>query len=232
MDLPMTKSVRDRIKNSVCDKSQWQAQAVILREHYASEASDSGLRSSHGPIVDMAASGIQMSGRASYEGAISDRRHGRHASTASKHRRIRHALEAVQDREGIAAETLRTVLYAAYRPDPRPWHPQVASALGEHLGDEIGVAIVTGRVQRGLDDGETGDLGAGRAKGSGDRPAAIRVWLPPAPVLGDSSVLDEIVSQSLTLLLLAHEALAAAMSGVSDARAPQRYVPPFYADGA
>ena len=232
-DRPLTAEARKRIKKSSCGKEQRQAQATMLRAHYATEAADSGLRSNFGPMADMCAQGIPTTtGRASYEGSVTDSRHGfgAHGGRAAEHMRVHSALGRIRDREGLTAAQLRDILYATYRPDPRPWHPQVRQPLAEHLGDEIGVALLTQRVQLGIQRGEVGELPGAKRRKSGDRPSDVLVWLPPAATRDDRAVLDEVVAQALDLLRIAHEAFLDALGGSArqEKPAPERILPAYY----
>lgn len=233
-DRPLTAAARARLKRSSCGKEQRQAQATMLRQHYATEASDSGLRSNWGPMADMAAQGLPTaSGRPSYEGAITDRRHGfgwRDGGRMGEHRRVNATLERIQDCEGLTAAQIRDVLFATYRADPRPWHPQVRRAIAEHLGDEIGAALLTKRVQDGIAAGEIGELPAAQRRKRGERSSDILVWLPSAAALDNPATLDEVVAQALDLVRIAHEAFLEALGGAAPKRSarvsetPQAYI--------
>lgn len=178
-----------------------------LRRHFATEAADAGLRSQHGALVDMALAGIQTTGRSSYEGGVNDRRFGRDGRTRF-HLQIRHRLSAMAGSDTATSESLRAVLYAAYGPIGRPWHPQVKQALQE-LGEEMGVALITPRVLAGLDAGERASTPPARAKARGDRPSGVVIWLPRLGTATDKAIFRTVIDQARAMLSAAQASYAA-----------------------
>lgn len=156
--------------------------AQRLKDYFGSDGAMSGLRSIHGPLVDMALSGGGVGAR-KQEGSITDRRFGRDG-IASEHRTIRHALRAIEQRH-------QDTLTAAYG-NQRRWHPQVKrallSALPDAYKDAMGAAILTARVQRGMqdpkelaqdiDDCEDVQSEATRRRKRARSVTGVQVWLP------------------------------------------------------
>lgn len=196
-----------------------------LRDYYGTDGALTGIRSIHGPLVDMALSGGGTGARRQ-EGSISDRRFGEHG-LASNHRVIRAALMRLDARH-------QSVLAAAYG-EQRRWHPQVRrallSALPGHYASAMGAAILCGRVQRGLADPRERaddiddsvlDDGSALTKEAKRRARAravtgVIVWLPPEKAFrrgadgkGPSEV-ERVALETITMLDGAHEAFSEAM---------------------
>lgn len=137
--------------------------AERLRAYFATDGAMSGIRSIHGPLVDMALSG-GGSGTRTNEGQINDRRfgwgtnrnvvdpHGNavydrgHKGIGTDHRTVRAALMAIDPQH-------RDILTAAYGPQRR-WVSHVARdikrGMSEEYRDAYGAALLHHRVQNGM----------------------------------------------------------------------------------
>lgn len=188
-----------------------------LREHWATEAADSGLRS-------FALTGMPRV-ESSMEREISDHRHGFRSGggSASEHS-LMHAVLA----DGLAhlAPTVRThtvaVLYAALGPQ-RKWHHQVRSALLRGTSrvkglaeDELGAALLTERVQDGLRNGEHAALVERKPQRKTSsfenefrKNSGVRVWLPAR--CGQVNIVEVVIEQTRELLRPALEDLVLAI---------------------
>jgi hypothetical protein len=178
------------------------ANAQRLRDYYGTDGALTGIRSIHGPLVDMALSGGGAGAR-TQEGSISDRRFGwgvmrnatldkakeaKHTGLATDHRVVRAALISLDGEH-------QSVLAAAYG-EQRRWHPRVRSALlaalPDHYANAMGAALLCERVQRGLanpreraddiDDSVLDDEALTKTAKRRARARAVTgvvVWLPP-----------------------------------------------------
>lgn len=171
--------------------------AERLKDYFGRDGAMTGLRSIHGPLVDMALSGGGVGARRQ-EGQITDRRFG-YGGLAKEHRAIRAALIAIDSRH-------RDVLTAAYG-DQRRWHPQVKrallSALPDSYRDAFGAAILTSRVQQGMKDPKElandiddceevhGQSAASRRRKRARQVTGVVVWLPPSSAFKQSQRPDE-----------------------------------------
>ena len=108
-----------------------------LRDHLQGEAGDAGLKSLHGPLIEMALGGPPPPGggaRAPADARVTDRV----LVAAAEHRRMRQALAKL-------SQAQRGVLWAAYGPDAS-WPPEVCArfqTLGLCCGVALGSAAAT-----------------------------------------------------------------------------------------
>lgn len=193
--------------------------AGILREHYASEAADAGLRSSWGPMVEMAKSGLLPGGRSTYEGAITARRHGwggrekgetknEATGAAILHRRARAALHAMKPRSRPST-VLRDALYLAYGPEA--WPAVVEGAYG--ASGAPAVVLLTRAAARGFAKALE-RAGARRARLEAN---GIGEWLRSVAAREDAAFVAVVCTEAKGLLSDALDSFAEAW-GVS--RAP------------
>lgn len=171
------------------------ANAQRLKDYFGSDGAMTGMRSIHGPLVDMALSGGGIGARRQ-EGQITDRRFGL-GGLAGEHRVIRAALAAMDEHH-------RDTLTAAYG-DQRRWHPQVKrallNALPDSYRDAFGAAILTARVQSGMrnpkelandiDDCEDVQSKETKRRKRARSVTGVVVWLPPSSAFKMSEHADE-----------------------------------------
>ena len=202
------------------------ANAQRLKDYFGSDGAMSGLRSIHGPLVDMALSGGGTGAR-KQEGQITDRRFGQ-TGIASEHRTVRDALR------GIEARHVDT-LTAAYG-DQRRWHPQVKrallAALPDCYRDAFGAALLTERVQRGMQDPKelASDIDdcedvQGLSEATKRRKRArtvtgVVVWLPGAKAF--DAVMAGVAEMTKARLDPAHLAFATALGQLDPTPKPKR----------
>lgn len=142
------------------------ANAERLRSYFAQDGALTGLRSVHGPLVDMALAGVGTGSReqergvngmrfTEYRRASKDAIPTPHAGLVAQHRETHGAFLALTFAQ-------QSVLAAAYG-NQRRWHPQVKEALESafadlqdrgHRGyrDSIGSCTLHPRIQRGMQD--------------------------------------------------------------------------------
>lgn len=215
------------------------ANAERLRDYYGTDGALTGIRSIHGPLVDMALSGGGTGAR-KQEGAISDRRFrweddAGHEGLAANHRVIRAALMSLEPRHA-------TTLAAAYG-EQRRWHPKVRdallAALPDHYASAMGAAILCERVQRGLadpreraDDIDDSVLDDEALTKEAKRRAKARavtgvvVWLPALKAFrrgtGDRSEVERVADATHASLDAAHLAFALAMGQLREEPKPKK----------
>lgn len=211
------------------------ANAERLRDYYGTDGALTGIRSIHGPLVDMALSGGGTGSR-KQEGSISDRRFGE-TGLASTHRVVRAALKVMDPQYA-------TVLAAAYG-EQRRWHPTVRrallAALPDHYASAMGAAILCERVQQGLanpkervddiDDSVLDDQALtkeAKRRAKARAVTGIVVWLPPEKTFkqgkgGEPSELTVLVVRPTHISLdAAHLAFAEAMGQLHEAPKPKK----------
>lgn len=133
-------NLTDTIRRTLADR---------LRVYFAQDGALTGVRSVHGPLVDMALAGVGTGSRVQERG-IYDGRFGFRLdrSAVSEHRAMRDALNAL-------SMSHRDTLTAAYG-NQRRWHPQtrkgLIDAMPARYRDAIGACILHPRVQRGMRD--------------------------------------------------------------------------------
>lgn len=207
------------------------ANAERLRSYFAQDGALTGLRSVHGPLVDMALAGVGAGSREQERGVngvrFSEYRRPSpkalavlHAGLVGQHREIHGAFLALE-------EEYRDVLAAAYG-NQRRWHPQTMKALAEampaHYRDAIGACILHPRVQTGMQDpkelasdiDECEDMQAlcesTKRRKRARAVTGIVVWLPGAKAFkrgtAEASEIEVIARDTAGSLDEAHHALA------------------------
>ena len=229
--------------------TQRRANAERLRDYYGTDGALTGIRSIHGPLVDMALSG-GGSGARKQEGSIQERRFGwgtnrnsvvekerekGRQGLATDHRVVRAALISLDSEH-------QSVLAAAYG-EQRRWHPRVRSALlaalPDHYANAMGAALLCERVQQGLanpreraddiDDSVLDDEGLTKAAKRRARARAVTgviVWLPPQKAFRrgtkERSEVERVADVTRASLDAAHVAFAEAMGQLHEAPKPRR----------
>lgn len=185
--------------------------AESLRWHWATREADSGLKSSHGALVEMIRTGATPQGRASYDDGMVARVDAK-ADVQAAHRRIETALAKL-------TMPHRHLLFVAYG-EPAPDAKKLGALAA--MGDAALVAWLTpasreayrnacARVRRRVSlngaDGSSllrGQLATLKCKG-------VWAWLLARTLPADAAILAEVESQARLMMRDAHDAFAAAL---------------------
>jgi hypothetical protein len=195
-----------------------QRNADSLREYFTTDGECGALRSIHGPLVDMAASGGGGGGYRDPESLVTGRRFGKNG-LVGRHADVRRALKAMVAAGPIGGLHVG-VLRQAYGVCRRWTTTQVMTSLKplvhKTCGDERNVAVLTNRVQCGILNDEIAEERVQDLTDEGRKPKRKRqrstgviVWQPPSAVYNDGTM-EVIISEAKMLLEQAHAAYALA----------------------